>query len=227
MATASPRPPPPSTALTVSSASVLRLRYPTATSHPARASSCAVARPMPRPPPVTKARFPERSITTPHPIRNAECGMWNGNARSLASRPPLLHSAFRISHSALSNQLCLHDPTDDMLDRELQLLDVRGFIGRYHETVVDQSPHRAPALAEQRDHADALGARGLRRPHQVGALAAGRVQHEQISRSYQRLHLPREDRLEPEIVGARGEQRRVGGQRDRRQGPPVLSVADH
>src|SRR5207237_1013997 len=92
-----------------------------------------------------------------------------------------------------------------MLDRELQLLDMRCFIGRDDEGVVDAAAQGAPALAEQRDHADALGARRLRRPHHIGALAAGRVQHEQISRSHQRLHLPREDRLEPDIVGARGE----------------------
>jgi len=41
---------------TCASAGGLRLRYPTATFAPARASITAVARPMPRPPPVTNAR---------------------------------------------------------------------------------------------------------------------------------------------------------------------------
>src|SRR6266480_4471654 len=113
MATAFPRPPPPSTALTVSSASSLRLRYPTATPHPARASSSAVARPMPRPPPVTKARFPERSITA-HPhcgLGIADCGL-----EDRSSNP---QSAIRNPQSYV--QLCFHDGTDHMLDRELQL----------------------------------------------------------------------------------------------------------
>src|SRR5439155_64712 len=61
--TARDRPRPPSTALIVSSASARRLRYPTATLAPARASSSAVARPIPRPPPVTSARLPANEIT--------------------------------------------------------------------------------------------------------------------------------------------------------------------
>src|SRR5205807_10228334 len=122
MATAFPRRPPFCTALTVSSASALRLRYPTATPHPARASSSAVARPMPRPPPVTKARFPEKSITT-HPhcgLGIADCG--------LEDRPSNPQSAIRNPQSCA--HLCLHDPANHMFDRQLQLLDMRGLIGR-------------------------------------------------------------------------------------------------
>src|SRR5207249_8259102 len=86
------------TAASVSSASALRLRYPTATPAPACASIRAVARPIPLPPPVTKARLPERSIIDPTPVRNAECGVRNGKGESFAERRSPLH--FRIPHSA-------------------------------------------------------------------------------------------------------------------------------
>src|SRR6184192_4469522 len=104
---------------------------------------------MPRPPPVTKARFPEKSITT-HPhcgLGIADCG--------LEDRPSNPQSAIRNPRSCV--QLCFHNRTDNVLDRELQLLDMRGLIGRYHEGVVDEPSHGAAALAEQRDHAGALG----------------------------------------------------------------------
>src|SRR2546422_8493919 len=130
-ATVSFRTLPPPTALIVSSASAFLLRYPTATLAPARASSSAVARPMPRPPPVTKARLPERSITTPHPMRNGECGMRNCSERSLAERRPQLHSAFRIPHSAfLEVQLPLYQLADHVFDGQVKFLNVGGVLGR-------------------------------------------------------------------------------------------------
>src|SRR5438094_5389662 len=182
---------PRTAAVTCASAAGLRLRYPTATFAPARASSTAVARPMPRPPPVTNARLPERSITA-HP----HCGF--------DTRPSNPQSEIRNPQSFA--QLLLDDPADHVLDRKLQLLDMRGLIGRDDERVVDQAPHGAAALAEQRDHADALGARRLGRAQQVGALAAGRMQDEQVAGPQQRLYLPGKDHLEPQIVAARGEQ---------------------
>src|SRR5213596_832280 len=104
---------------------------------------------MPRPPPVTKARFPERLITAPP--RNAEVRTRNAEQQweiACGGDAPLSvpRSAFRVPSSLL--QLCLHDPANHMFDRQLQLLDLRGLIGRNDERVVDQAPHGAAALAE-------------------------------------------------------------------------------
>src|SRR5213078_1604 len=130
-----------------------------------------------------------------------EVTCWTGRGAVLTVTLRTPHSAFRISFV----QLLFYDPANHMLDRQLQLLDMRGLIGRNDERVVDQAPHGAAALAEQRDHPDALGARRLGRAQQVGALAAGRMQDEQIAGPRQRLYLPGEDHLEPQIVAARGE----------------------
>src|SRR6266704_2477320 len=138
-ATVSFRPLPPPTALIVSSASAFLLRYPTATLQPARASSSAVARPMPRPPPVTNARLPERSITTP--LQNAERGTRNAEQRGerrRRERPPIAvpRSALALPRSSL--QPLLHHLADQMFDGEMQLLDPRRVVGRDHERDVGE-----------------------------------------------------------------------------------------
>src|SRR5439155_8782045 len=66
----------------------------------------------------------------------------------------------------------------------------------------------------------------LRGAHDVGAFAAGRVQHHEIAGTGQRLDLAGEDLVEAQVVAARGEERRVSGERDRRQRAPVVAVAD-
>ena len=53
------------------------------------------------------------------------------------------------------------------------------------------------------------------------------MQHEEIARTAQRLNLPREDLVIPEIVGGGGEDRGVGGERNRGERPPRLRVAHH
>src|SRR5712691_73687 len=122
-ATVSFRPLPPPTVLIVSSASALLLRYPTATLAPARASSSAVARPIPRPPPVTNARFPERLITTPP--RNAEVRTRNAEqhwevARGGDAHRSVPRSNFRVPRS--DAQPLLHHLTHHVFDGEVQLL---------------------------------------------------------------------------------------------------------
>src|SRR3989441_5855536 len=88
---------------------------------------------MPRAPPVTNARFPERSITAPPQcgMANAECGM--SMEASLGERPPnsIPHSPFRIPHSC--PQALLHQFADQMLDREMNLLNARRVVRRDHE----------------------------------------------------------------------------------------------
>src|SRR2546426_215859 len=157
-ATVSFRPLPPPTALIVSSASAFLLRYPTATLAPARASSSAVARPIPRPPPVTNARFPERSITTPpqRGSRNSKRGT-DGPISLRAFRVPRSH--FRVSNVPRSDfrvprsdgQPLLHHLTHHVLDGEVQLLDPRRVIGRHDQRHVGQLGEVAAALAEQGD----------------------------------------------------------------------------
>src|SRR5213593_2648784 len=129
-ATAPVRAFPPPTAWIVASASARRLRYATATLAPARASSSAVARPIPRPPPVTNARFPDRSITAPPPVRSAECGVRRVRGGIQEQAASHANSAFRTPHSALCSQPLLHHLTHHVLDGEVQFLDPRRVIGR-------------------------------------------------------------------------------------------------
>src|SRR5256712_468112 len=118
-ATVSFRTLPPPTALIVSSASAFLLRYPTATLAPARASISAVARPMPRPPPVTKARFPERSITVllQRGTRSAERGtaVKGRSPHNAHTFVPL--SAFPLPRSRF--QALLNHFADQVLDGEM------------------------------------------------------------------------------------------------------------
>src|SRR2546428_5130020 len=218
-ATAFDRPRPPSTALTVSSASALPLRYPTATLAPARASSSAVARPIPRPPPVTNARFPERSITTPP--RNAEVRTRNAEqhwevARGGDAPRSVPRSDFRVPRS--DGQPLLYHLADHVLDGEVQFLDPRRVIGRDDERHVGQCGELAAALAEQGDDGDAAGARRLRGADHVGALAARRVQRQHVARAGQGVELAGGHPAEPPFAGAGGHQRPVRG--ERHGGPP-------
>src|SRR2546428_5684372 len=211
-ATVSFRPLPPPTALTVSSASALPLRYPTATLAPARASSSAVARPIPRPPPVTNARFPERSITTPP--RNAEVRTRNAEqhwevARGGDAPRSVPRSDFRVPRS--DGQPLLYHLADHVLDGEVQFLDPRRVIGRDDERHVGQCGELAAALAEQGDDGDAAGARRLRGADHVGALAARRVQRQHVARAGQGVELAGEHPVEPPVGGAGGQERTVGG----------------
>src|SRR6266705_5379851 len=231
-ATVSFRPLPPPTALIVSSASAFLLRYPTATLAPARASSSAVARPMPRPPPVTNARFPERSITAPPPVPNAECGVRSAEcsgghpgAGSLPCKLRIPHSALPIPHSR--TQPLLHHVTHYVLDGEAQFLDPRRVIGRDDERHVGQFGELAAALADQGDDGDAAGARRLRGADHVGALPARRVEREHVAWARQGVELPREHLVEAHVVGAGGEQRRVGGERQGAQRGAARLIADH
>src|SRR5256885_1296789 len=254
IATALTRPRPPSTAstaLTVSSASARLLKYPTATLAPARASSSAVARPMPRPPPVTKARFPAREITAPpqRGSRNAEPRTAERGTRKSeqqwrvagGTRPGLLSRVpragfrvwrFRVPASAfrgsalLEPKLFLNDFTNHVLDGQVQLLNVGGLVGRDDEAVVDQLAGGSAVPAEQRHDPHAFGSRRLRGAQHVGTLAAGGVQHHEITGAGQRFDLAGEDLVEAQVVAAGREERRVGGEGDRRQGAPVVAVAD-
>src|SRR5437016_9733821 len=183
-ATVSFRPLPPPTALIVSSASAFLLRYPPATLAPARASSSAVARPMPLPPPVTNARFPERSITAPP---NAEWGVRNaeyaGNCRGpndprFQFRIP--HSAFRTPHSSF--QALLHHAANHMLDGEMNFLDPRRVVrgnDQHDVAQVFEPTARMPHEAHDRHPA---GLRGLCGADHIGAFPARRVEGHHVAR---------------------------------------------
>src|SRR5256886_14570672 len=151
---------------------------------------------MPLPPPVTKARFPDRSITAPPQcgMANAECGM--SMEASLGERPPnsIPHSAFRIPHSSL--QALHHQFADQMLDREVQLLDSRRVVRRDHERDVGERLQLAARLAQERDDGHVARLRRLRRADHVGTLAAGRVQRQHVARAGERLDLAREHLVE-------------------------------
>src|SRR5881396_2514543 len=158
------------TPASVSSASALRLRYPTATPAPACASSSAVARPMPLPPPVTNARFPERSITAPP---SAEWGMRNaeyaGNCRG-PNDPPF---QFRIPHSSF--QALLHHATNQMLDGKMNFLDPRRVVRGNDQHDVAQVFEPAARMPQEAHDRHPAGLRGLRGADHIGAFPARRV----------------------------------------------------
>src|SRR6184192_3375522 len=198
------------TAASVSSASALRLRYPTATPAPACASIRAVARPMPRPPPVTNARFPERSITAliQRGTRNAERGTevkcrWLHHAHTFVPR-----SAFPLPRSCV--QPLLHHFADQVLDREVHLLDPRGVVRRHDQGHVGQLLEAAARLAQEAHDAHAAGLRRLRGTNHIGAFSARRVEREHVAGPRQGFELAREYFVEAHIVGARREERAVG-----------------
>src|SRR3989449_4284665 len=102
-----------------------------------------------------------------------------------------------------------------MLDREVQLLDAGRVVGRHDQRNVGELLEVSAGFPEQRHDAPPPRFRRLRRADHVRALAARRMQHEQIARLRQRLHLAREYFVESHIVGARGQEGRIGGERDR------------
>src|SRR2546425_4612788 len=81
-------------------------------------------------------------------MANAECGM--SMEASLGERPPnsIPHSAFRIPHSSL--QALLHQFADQMLDREMNLLNARRVVRRDHERDVGERLQLAARLAQER-----------------------------------------------------------------------------
>src|SRR2546425_392816 len=180
---------------------------------------------MPRAPPVTNARFPERSITAPPQcgMANAECGM--SMEASLGERPPtsIPHSALHIPHSSF--QLLLHQLADHMLDREMNLLNARRVVRRDHERDVGERLQLAARLAQERDDGHVARLRRLRRADHVGTLAAGRVQRQHVARAGERLDLAREHLVEAQVVGARGEEGRVGREGDGAERGAVRLVA--
>src|SRR5690242_3750753 len=118
-----------------------------ATPAPARASSSAVARPMPRLPPVTNARFPVRSITA-LPVRN-------GASAPLAAVRSIPHSAFRIPHWPSSRQALFNHFANQMFDGEMNLLNARGIVRRHHQRQIGEILELAAAAAQERHDRDA------------------------------------------------------------------------
>src|SRR5881394_901091 len=190
---------PRTAAVMCGSAAGLRLRYPTATLAPARDSSSAVARPMPRPPPVTNARFPVRSITaTP-----------------------------RTTHGARSSfQPVLDEIANDVLDGQMQLLNAGGVGRRNDQRRVGEILDLAAAFAQERDDADAAGLRRLRGPDDVRTLARCRMQHDGVTRLGEGFDLPREHFVESHVVGTGGEEGRIRRERHRAHGGAIALIAN-
>src|SRR2546426_617918 len=120
-----------------------------------------------------------------------------------------------------------HDLADYMLDGQVQLLDASGADRGDDVDEFGEVLYLTPALAQESDDRHAASLRGLRGAHHVGALAARRVQHEEVFRLRQRLDLAREHLVEPHVVGAGGEERGVGGERHSPQAGATGLVADH
>src|SRR5207249_6564912 len=131
---------------------------------------------MPLPPPVTNARFPERSITAPP---NAEWGVRNaeyaGNCRG-PNDPPfqfrIPHSAFRTPHSSF--QALLHHAANHMLDGEMNFLDPRRVVRGNDQHDVAQVFEPAARMPHEAHDRHPAGLRGLCGADHIGAFPARR-----------------------------------------------------
>src|ERR1051325_3906190 len=104
-----------------------------ATLTPNAANSCAVAAPIPRDPPVTRAFLPLRSI-----MRRSRCPVPCSLSQSLVDQI-----------------------ADDVLDAEVQLLRAIGPRGRDHDTMSGELREGSAVTGGETQHVDALGLRGL------------------------------------------------------------------
>src|ERR1035437_2441119 len=147
------------------------------TSAPAVASRRVTAPPMPREPPVMTARRPFRL--------KGESGV---------------ASLWAIS---APGDLVVYHLADGMLDVQLDLLGAIGAVGGHDDAMVHHGRQRAAALGAERERGDSLLARGAGGLAQVAGVAAGGVHDEQVVGRAERLHLPREDLVEREVVADR------------------------
>src|SRR5437763_9338543 len=108
----------------------------------------------------------------------------------------------------------------------MQLLDAGRVVGRDDQRDVGELLEVAAGFPQQRDDAHPARFGRLGRPNHVRALAARRVQHEQVTRLRQRLDLPRKYLVEPQIIGAGGQEGRIGRERDRPYRGTVALIAD-
>src|SRR3954463_3986175 len=115
-------------------------------------------------------------------------------------------------------QRALGEHREEVLDREVALLDVSGGRRGNPDRDVRHRRQRPARGARQADHRDAGRVGYLGGSHHVGGVAARRDRDEDVAvRSY-RLDLPGEHPVGAVIVRDRGKRRRVGGQRDRAHG---------
>src|SRR5215471_8245971 len=108
----------------------------------------------------------------------------------------------------------------NVLDAEERLLDPLGVAAGNDDRAVHQRDERS-ALTEESQGPHLHPPGGLDRPDHVFGVPAGADTDEDISRLAVRLKLPLEHALEARVVGVGGQDRRVGGQRQSRQGGPL------
>lgn len=116
----------------------------------------------------------------------------------------------------------------DMPEEDVHFLNARGLVARYDQTVVSQAFRRnpPPLSAGQAGRYEACQTSNLQGRHDIRRVARGRHPDQQVARPPKGLDLPREHRLEAEIVAPRGDCGRVGREGDRRQGAPLLLEPD-
>src|SRR5438445_390267 len=122
---------------------------------------------------------------------------------------------------ATSAENLLEQLTDRMPDEDVALLDARRRCRRNAEAYIAQLTHLAAVRTGEAHHLHALAARGLDRPHDVAAVAAGRDGQEHVAFAPVGSDLAREDLVVPVVVADRGQRRRVAVKGERRQRLPV------
>jgi hypothetical protein len=103
-----------------------------------------------------------------------------------------------------------------MLDQQVKFLCPVRPVGRHDDGDVGQCPKRPAVTRGEGQDPGALFPRRFSRPDDVRRIAARRMDDEEVVLPDQRLDLPGEHLVEPEVVPGRREERRIGGQGDRR-----------
>ena len=117
----------------------------------------------------------------------------------------------------------LDEVAEQVVGGRLGLLDARDVLRRRQDDVVGETlgGDAAAVVADQRDGAQPAAAGLDQGGHHAARVAARRQRQQRVAARAVRDHLAGEDRVGADVVGDRGQDRRVGGQVERTARPPA------
>jgi len=107
----------------------------------------------------------------------------------------------------------------------MQFLDTCGVVAGDDDAVIRDGSNCAAVFTGQQNSRHAVGFGGLEGLADVLGVAAGREADEDVVRLAERFDLAGKDLVVAVVVGDAGEHRGVGIQRNRRQWPPLTTIA--
>lgn len=129
--------------------------------------------------------------------------------------------------STLSKHLLIHQFADYVIGKLANLLRSTSRWCVHRQACIRQLLQRAVRPARKSDHRSRLLLRSFRRRYNILRTPAHRKSPQNIALLDQRLHLPRKNILEPEVISDTTQHRRISRQRNRRQCPPMLPESPH